>query len=253
MPAESLVNSETGEIGWPAELLPEGFPVADYDEIYSAERTDNAVTVILFGENSPTKKTNAKMFATKLIRSGYLYYDDVETQERVYVSRDGYLVTLADSESGSGYHLASINDKSPTGYTYEIKVIPTSMTSYECMFWEFPDASTDLGLEPKVFDEWPTDSLPEGFENPGEKIELLEMEQKNNGLFLTLKGILTDLGNYEAKARKSAGYLYSVGNLLIKSNGDYIYREELDFEESGDAFIVTVRFQFCPANDMIKK
>lgn len=256
VPAESFVNSETGEMEWPAELLPEGFPVADYDKIYSAERTDNAVVILLFGVNSPFKKTNAKMFAMKLVQAGFLPYDDMETKERTYISRDGYKVMLADSDSdvGNGYHLATVNKESPTGYTFEIRVIPADTSSYECMFWEFPAASTDLGLEPKVFDEWPAEFLPEGFENPGEKIEILQMEQKNNGLFITLKGSLTDLGDYETKALKTAGYLYSVDNVWINPNGDYIfYSEDMDFHANDDEIIVTAKFQFCPANDGIKK
>ncbi len=253
VPVESLINSDTGEIEWPAEMLPKEFPVADYDEIYSAERKDGEVTIILFGENTPTKKTNSKMFGLELIKSGYLQYDDIETRERSYISREGYQVTLADSDSGTGYHLASINKESPTGYTFEIKVRPFDTKPYECMFWEYPDASTDLGLESKVFDEWPTEYLPEGFEKPDEIIEIIEMEQKSNGLFITMKGAVSNLGEYEKKVFKSTGYVYSIGNMAIKSDGDYIYREQLNFEESGDKYIVTVRFQFCPANDMIKK
>ena len=246
-------HSDMEEIAWPINLLPKGFPAAEYDKIYSAERRDNEVIIILFGENSHTKKTNSKMFALKLVQSGYLPYDDIDTRERFYISRDGYKVTLADSDSDNGYHLASVNEESPTGYTFEIKVRPFDTTPYECMFWKYPDANTDLGLESKVFDKWPTEYLPEGFEKPDETIEILGMEQKSNGLFITLRGTVPSLGDYEIKAQKNAGYVYSVGNIGMTSSGDYFYREQLNFERSDGKYISTVRYQFCPANDRIKK
>ena len=63
--AASLAD-ESGVIQWPAELLPDDLPAAEYTEIYSVERVDNEVTIILFGENNYTKKTNAKAYMQKL-------------------------------------------------------------------------------------------------------------------------------------------------------------------------------------------
>ena len=255
VPSESFVNSETGEIEWPSALLPEGFPVAVYDKIYSAERKDNEVTIILFGEFSPTnpaKKANALAYVMKLAEYGYKPYDDVEANERSYLSRDGYKVTVTDNESYNGEHLASICKESPKGYVYEIKVRPFDTSPYEYLFWEFPDANTDLGLEPIVFDEWPTEYLPEGFEKPDEKIEILEMQQKNNGLFITLRGNMDDLRVYHMALEK-AGYVYRVGNTIINTNGDYIiYSPQYNFAEM-EKNESTETWQFCPANDLIKK
>lgn len=80
VPEESLVDSETGEIKWPAELLSEGFPKADYTEIYSAERKDNEVVIVMF---APKNKRSAKyLFETDLnFKYGYRTIVDIETGE----------------------------------------------------------------------------------------------------------------------------------------------------------------------------
>ena len=57
---ESFVNSETGEIEWPAELLPDNFPKAKYEEIYSVERIDNEVIIVLFATSYETARKHKK-------------------------------------------------------------------------------------------------------------------------------------------------------------------------------------------------
>ena len=41
------------ELAWPYEWLPDGFPVAEYAEIYKIEQTDQTIEIILFAEEGP--------------------------------------------------------------------------------------------------------------------------------------------------------------------------------------------------------
>ena len=252
--AASLAD-ESGVIQWPAELLPDDMPAAEYTEIYSVERVDNEVTIILFGENNYTKKANAKAYMQKLVNNGYVPIDDELTGMRYFYNKDGCRVALAESSSWTGEYLQAVNETSPTGYTYEIKVFQTGKTT-ECLFWEFPDENTDLGLEPMTFEEWPTGYLPENFPRPGEKIEIIEMKQEKNGLFITVKGVSTDVLAYQAEIFRVMGYITSSAQPYRNPNGDYMYYTNLDFKLGGskdDPVIVTDMFQICPANDLIEK
>ncbi len=140
---------ESGVIQWPAELLPEGFPVPKYTEIYSVEREDNIVTIILFGKKAMTTSDDQKFLQT-LVRQGYEPVDDAVSGMRTYYNKEGIGVRVANSGSWTGTHLTAINEKSPTGYTFEITVFPKSQQT-DCLFWKYPDKGTDLGLEPMTF------------------------------------------------------------------------------------------------------
>ncbi len=253
---DSLVNSDTGKTDWPTDLLPEGFPKPNYTEIYSAERIDNEVTIILFGEYAPPTKADAKFFMQKLLTTGgYIGYQDAETGERIIVNKEGFKVSIAESGSWTGTHLETINKESPTGYTFEIKVVQIGNT-LDCLFWQFPDASADLGLESIVFDKWPSEYLPEKFPKPNENLEILEMKQDKNGVFITVKGCSTDMAEFQNEIYKNMGYINTLSGPEMNTDGEYMFTESIDYQYSGNAGeepIETLRFQICPANDLIKK
>jgi len=248
--AVSLAD-ESGEIQWPTELLPDDLPTAEYTEIYSVERKDNEVTIILFGEYSPSKKTNAKFFMQKLVNSGYVPIDDELTGMRYFYNKDGYRVALAESSNWTGEYLQAVNETSPTGYTYEIKVFQTGKTT-ECLFWKFPDENTDLGLEPMTFEEWPAEYLPENFPRPGENIEIVDMKQENGGVFITVKGVINDVAQYQNDICAEMDF---VGNAPYRNeNGQYMfYRLVTEEQNESGQTIVETRLQICPANDLIQK
>jgi len=110
--AASLAD-ESGVIQWPAELLPDDMPAAEYTEISSVERVDNDVTIILFGEYSPSKKTNAKAYMQKLVNNGYVPVEDELTGMRYYYNKEGYRITLAESNNWTGEYLQTVNEKKP--------------------------------------------------------------------------------------------------------------------------------------------
>ena len=111
--------------------------------------------------------------------------------------------------------------------------------------------STDLGLEPMTFDEWPIEYLPDNFPIPGENVEILEMKQEKNGIFITLRGATSDLQEFAIKMDANMGYINTMNEPAMNANGDYLFIEWLDYtpNDMNDTF----RLQICPPNDMIKK
>ena len=250
MPESNDSSIDDGAIEWPAELLPEGFPKPEYTEIYSVDNKDGEVKIVLFGEYVPPKKADAIFFLEKLLKSGYVGYSDAETGNRIIVNKEGVSVEVYESRSWAGEHLTEINKNSPTGHTFEIKVT-TNGNAPACLFWEFPDKSTDLGLEPMTFDEWPVEYLPDNFPIPGENVEILEMKQEKNGIFITLRGATSDLQEFAIKMDANMGYINTMNEPAMNANGDYLFIEWLDYTPNN--MNDTFRLQICPPNDMIKK
>ncbi len=250
VPEESLVDSETGEIKWPAELLPEGFPVPEYTEIYSAERKDNEVVIVMFAEDNKYKRPAHYTFESDLcFKYGYRAFTDMETGENYLFNLDGYRVIVTSSEHPDN-HLEAINKKSPTGYTYEIRVVRTDL-KIESLFWQYPDKNTDLGLEEKVFEEWDESVFPENFPKPTNELTIVSIEQKSNGVFLTLKGTPGDVDVYQKEIYKS-GFHASAIQPFPNDNGDYFFVEYHDSMMNPDAQY-TFTFQICKYNDKVVK
>lgn len=246
---ESLIDSDTGEIRWPAELLPEGFPEAEYTEIYSAERKDNEVVIVMFAEYNK-KRPAAYAFESDLnLKYGYRTVVDIETGLAYAFNSDGYRVAISSSRD-TDTHLAAINEKSPTGYTYEIRVVITD-TKIESLFWQYPDANTDLGLEEKVFEEWDTSVFPKNFPKPTAGLIIESIEQKSNGVFLMLKGTISDRQVYLNEIYKSGFYVTGV-QPFPNDNGDYFF-EGFNEYPTGPNDSVSFYFQICKNNDKVVK
>ena len=246
---ESLTDTETGEIKWPAELLPEGFPVPEYTEIYSAERKDNEVIIVMFAPNNK-KRPIDYVYETDLnFKYGYRSVVDIDTGEAYVFGRDGYRVQITSSQDPNT-HLTAINKKSPTGYTFEIRVIETGIKS-ESLFWQYPDANTDLGLEEIVLKEWDESIFPEKFPKPTEGLTIESIEQKSNGVFLTMKGTPSDRQQYLNEIYKSGFYATGV-QPFPNENGDYFFEGFNDYPTDPDTPI-SFYFQICKYNDKVVK
>ena len=74
-------RDENGVVRWPTEILPEGFPVPDYVEIYSVTREHNVVTITVFSEFNMSSLIDMKTphldFGLALINAGYLTYEAI--------------------------------------------------------------------------------------------------------------------------------------------------------------------------------
>lgn len=249
VPEESLVDSETGEIKWPAELLPEGFPVPEYTEIYSAERKDNEVVIVMFADNKKGGAAHYKFENDLCFKYGYRGFTDMETGENYLFNLDGYRIIVTSSKHPDN-HLEAINKKSPTGYTYEIRVVHTDL-KIESLFWQYPDKNTDLGLEEKVFEEWDESVFPENFPKPTNGLTIVSIEQKNNGVFLTLKGTVGNADIYQKEIYKSGFYASSI-QPFPNENGDYFFVEYPDSMTNPDSQYTFI-FQVCKYNDKVVK
>ena len=156
--AASLAD-ESGVIQWPAELLPEGFPVPEYDEIYSVSREDNELTIILLSKVKYGSSRKDVLFNTKLAEAGYVFYmplDLTDSTSMPAVNRDGWRVRTYNSRTDE--RLAPFAEK--YGYAYEINVRQTVLEVPDSLFWKYPSPDTDLGYESKMLDEWPVELLP---------------------------------------------------------------------------------------------
>ncbi|MBO4770136.1 MAG: hypothetical protein J5563_05080, partial [Clostridia bacterium] len=215
-------TDENGRVRWPEEILPKGFPVPEYEEIYSAERKENTVTVTVFSRFvlSPAEIVIPHVEFTEALQNcGYVHYyppggDGNAYWGRFFNKKARTRVTVYTSQIGQDYfsdHLNAVNAKSPTHFTMQIVVDEYDLKP-ESLTWEYPDRNTDLGLEIIKFDNWPSEYLPNDFVRPGEGIEIISMEQKSSGVFITLRGELGEMQQYGGTLGGSYGTLSILEN-----------------------------------------
>ena len=265
-------RDENGVIQWPAEILPEGFPVPDYVEIYSVTREHNVVTVTVFSEFNMSSMINMKTphidFSIALSPAGYFMYElmggSPDMGGYFYNRTNKTRVILYQSEAGVGSfygeHLEPLIDKSPTGFAMQI-IVNKTILQPESLLWDYPDANTDLGLEAMKFDEWPSDYLPENLADPkGQGIDVkLNMEQKSNGVFITVSGNFSETNRFMNLMFKDyARVAYHDGkkyhDVYIDKYGNYIFYEIISSVPGGPASTINVeRYQICKFNEHVKK
>lgn len=148
-------------------------------------------------------------------------------------------------------HLTAINEKSPTGYTWKIRVIETG-EKIESLFWQYPDATTDLGLEKKTFEEWDASIFPENFPKPIEGLTVNSIEQKCNGVFLTMCETLQERQQYLNEIYKSGFYALGL-QPFPNGNGDYFFETIDEYPLDPENDIVSFCFQICKYNDKVVK
>ena len=250
--AASLTD-ESGVIQWPAELLPEGFPVPEYDEIYSVSREDNELRIILLSKVKYGSNRKDILFNTKLAEAGYVFYmplDLTDSTAMPAVNRDGWRVRTYNSKTEE--RLAPFAEK--YGYAYEINVRQTVLEVPDSLFWKYPSPDTDLGYESKMLDEWPTELLPENIPVPNPDA-IISMEVRPNGVFITLKEYLSNGKTYEQMLAE-AGYYQMALQPHRDKDGNYYYVEYLGSStsenEDGDYYVKTA-FQICKYNEYIEK
>ena len=261
-------TDDNGRVRWPEEILPMGFPIPAYEEIYSVERKDNVVTITVFSRFilSPAKIVMPNSdFTHELLTSGYINYlppggDGNDHWGTYYNKTDHTRVAFYTSQIGQDHfseHLQSINSKSPTNFTMQIIVDKYDLQP-ESLLWTYPDRNTDLGLENIRFDEWPEEYLPDDIKIPGEGIEILSMEQKSNGVFITVRGEFGKIQRYDFGASYGSINILE-GNtghrMYINNNGDYFFIEETSSGgNSVDSPIYITRiYQVCKFNEYVIK
>lgn len=231
------------ELVWPASLLPDGFPVAEYSEIYAVEQTEGSVKIIMFADRGPAFTfPTVTLFENALTDQGYLFCSSfsADPNESFFISRDGCRVQIDTSDNRES-ELAALNEQSPYGYTYSIKVDKVEH-DVEYLFLDYPSPDTDLGLEERVFDTWPAEYLPAEIPMPREDISIDKMEMRKNGLMITITGSPFSTTEYIGSIIQT-GFLI-VDNVYIGKNGDYFYVRTLSYPTTFGEDI-TLRLQFC--------
>lgn len=239
------LTDETGVIQWPAELLPEGFPVPKYEEIYSVEREDNELRIVLLSKKKYGSDFPEQLYSQKLLSLGYVFYvpENFEGGKMPAVNREGWRVQLAASRSSEW--LKPLAEK--YGYAYEINVRRTVLDVPDSLFWKYPSPDTDLGYERKKFDEWPAELLPENIPVP-DAGKIKSMEVRPNGVFITVK----DRVGFENKLFE-AGYYEMALQPHRDKDGNYFYIEYGATETIDGEYYITIVFQFCKYNEYIEK
>ena len=267
-------RDENGVIRWPAEMLPEGFPVPKYVEVYSVNREHNVVTITVFSEfdnhvnaNNWKDKMPHMSFSTDLASLGYFHYyligNNPDFGGYFYNKANKTRVIIYQSITGQNYygeHLATLMEKSPTGFVMQV-IVDKTILQPESLLWDYPSEDTDLGLEAMKFDEWPSEYLPEDLPSPvGQGIDVkLKMEQKKNGVFITASGEVGELDRLQQLIMNGYGMTeYYYGDkyhpVYMDKNGNYIFFEGLSTSLEGDGTIkAVVRYQICKFNEFVKK
>ena len=245
--AASLAD-ESGVIQWPAELLPEGFPVPKYEEIYSVEREDNEVRIVLLAkwdkrkDDPPDYKLTAELY-----RQGYVFYMPRlhESSTMPCVNREGLRVQTEKLNTDAIYgHL-----KDKYGYVYSVSVRMIVPDYPESIFWKYPSSDTDIGYKSVALSEWPADLLPDNIPCPADD-EIVKMESRPNGIFITLKEVDKG-GNDYMQALFDAGYVNVAMQPCPDENGNYFFYEYVTVDMAAKS--KTTTFQFCRFNDKVEK
>ena len=262
---------ETGEIQWPAELLPARLPVPEYDEIYSVEREDNEIRIILiatYDMNEIMKITQSidpsqindyldkllppmAKFITALEEDGYLSYGALGTDlNYCYCTLEGWRIQLCDTREGIHPELDGAKKKSPTKYAYMLSL--RQIEVFDSFSWTYPDKGENIGLpELGAVNDWPAEYLPENFPDLKEKMSIVSVEVNGNGVRIAYEADQTNAGVFKS-AIYNAGYYFcndrfidKEGNTVIGCGGDYY---TIDGNET-----YCVIYQICKYNDKIIK
>ncbi len=242
---------ESGVIQWPAELLPEGFPVPKYEEIYSVEREDNEVRIVLLSKRKYASEFPDEQYVYKLASYGFVFYmpKDFGGNKLPGFNREGWRVLLAESRTEA--RLAPLAEK--YGYAYEINVRRGVSDAPESLFWKYPDSNTDLGYESRKLDEWPADLLPENVPMP-DPDTIVSMEVRPNGVFITVKYRVHSSEKTYENMLYEAGYYEMAKQPHRDKDGNYFYVTAAYIVESDDGGLDLIQtIQFCKYNDTIIK
>ena len=274
------LDDGTGNLRWPAELLPEGFPVPEYTSIYSVEREDNELHIIMLGAYSlqkiaelyegvdVTAMTREQILAfieanyDTLTPSDYKFSEQfAENQDFVqinipgedpdnylWVYRGGWKIQLfAASENNNLWLSKALEASGDARYAWEI-VFSYSDTP-ESYFWKYPGKYESIGFPDKgIVSEYPAEYMPDSMADIAEKLDVVEYQVQFNGV---RTAITRAEENYAAveKYLASKGFVLINGVYLDKDGNSIYYYEDWADTVRKDCLILLVR----KYNDKIQK
>ena len=274
------LDDGTGNLRWPAELLPEGFPVPQYTSIYSVEREDNALHIIMLGAYS--NKAVDQLFKTDnvetmtheealafidqyediLLPSDHffnvellndpaviqIYIPGTDSNNNLWVSRNGWQVQVFRASSNRNLWLGdALKASGEDSYAWEI--VFRYVDKPESYFWTYPGKYENIGYpDDGIVDTFPSEYVPESLQDICSRFEVVEMMLKKSGVRLAIPRSEENymaLQNYLA----NAGFV-EIDNKLVDKKGNCVFFYE-DWADSvrKDCLVLLVR----KPNDKIVK
>ena len=249
----SELDDGTGNLRWPAELLPEEFPMPQYTSIYSVEREDNALHIIMLGAFSLQKvaelfeKYNVEtmtheqnlafidanedillpsdhFFNVELLNDPnviQIWVPGTDSNNNLWVSRKGWQVQVFRASSNRNLWLGeALKASGDAKYAWEIvfryTVVPDSY------YWTYPEKYENIGYPDEgVVETFPREQLPKNLRNLDQKVTVLETSVNRNGIRIC---VLADRANTAAllDTLDKAGFVRR-NELYIDSSGNSLY------------------------------
>lgn len=249
----SELDDGTGNLRWPAELLPEGFPMPQYTSIYSVEREDNALHIIMLGAYSLQKvvelheKYNVEtmtheqalafidanedillpsdhFFNVELLNDPnviQIWVPGTDANNNLWVSRKGWQVQVFAASSNRNLWLGeALKASGDAKYAWEIvfryTVVPDSY------YWTYPGKYENIGYPDEgVVEIFPAEYVPESLQDVCSQFDVVEMMLKKSGVRLAIPRSEENymaLQNYLA----NAGFI-EIDNKLIDKDGNCVF------------------------------
>ena len=247
------LDDGTGNLRWPAELLPEEFPMPQYTSIYSVEREDNALHIIMLGAysyqkvaelfekynvetmtheqnlafidaNEDTLLPSDHFFNVELFKDPnviQIWVPGTDSNNNLWVSRKGWQVQVFRASSNRNLWLGeALKASGDAKYAWEIvfryTVVPDSY------YWTYPEKYENIGYPDEgVVETFPREQLPKNLRNLDQKVTVLETSVNRNGIRIC---VLADRTNTAAllDTLDKAGFIRR-NKLYIDSSGNSLY------------------------------
>ena len=237
-----ILDDGTGELRWPAEYLPDGFPVPVYDRVFSVERTEGVLRIVLCGGFNYTRVIEltqtypvweldsylnemipaGSKLEQQLLTEGYVRVQSVRSSNRRYADRFGntYWVNQYISSSDDPEIQEAIQSSGDSQFAWTIEY--KSEDLHESWFATYPEKYKNIGFpDLGVVETFPREQLPKNLRNLDQKVTVLETSVNRNGIRIC---VLADRANTAAllDTLDKAGFIRR-NELYIDSSGNSLY------------------------------
>ena len=277
------LDDGSGGLRWPAELVPDDFPVPDYTKIYSVSREDNALHVVMLGHYSMKKMRELASETDPTItpQDQYLAWTEAHIRELVptdkllvrdlrgnasyvqyrplvfsayndsaFITRSGWQIEIYGSQDSDNVWLNEAAASWDGQYAWEL--VFRRIDTPDSYFWKYPDRFTDIGYPREgVIDYWPEEYVPEPLLDLNTKFDIMEIALKKTGVRVAIRGEdkaenAEPIFNYFSKA----GFVELLSGVWVDKYGNYCYFYR-DYPEEGNepGFII----HMCKPNDKIDR
>ena len=260
--AAKLLDDGAGNLRWPAELLPEGFPIPKYDGIYSVERTGGVLKIIMIGGFDLAKAEETARIITpenfmqysdimqpadsllidQLWKIGWITPSPASETRSVDTAADKYGNVITASRSYASSEdpdiQAAIALSGDVQYAWTLEYYRTEPR--KSWFAEYPGKFDDIGIpQLGVVTEFPREYLPETLADLDKRVEVIETSVQHNGIRICVKDDMESIKSTYA-ILEEAGFV-EINGLYIDEHGNTLYFYSGDTEKGTPCAILLVR------------